>query len=171
MSANKKETAEILTIRWPKTFSWSNPKPLKIGIREEVLDSTHSEDEKKILLSALNAYFRRIKYVTSPLNNTHRYDLNGNESELITDKEKEHAVQSLINFNKKKKEKSKNKRKHEEAEKKKAELKKKETVKVDVKVKEKTVENRLTLKKASPSKLKSPVIKVKKKRVIPAISK
>ncbi len=170
MSANKKEIAGILTTRWPKTFSWSNPKPLKIGIREEVLDSTDSEDEKKLLLSALNAYFRRIKYVTSPLNNTHRYDLSGNENELITDKEKEHAVQGLINFNKKKKEKSKNRRKHEE-DKKKADLKKTETETEKVDVKEKKIESRLTLKKASSSKLKSPVITVKKKRVIPVISK
>ena len=170
MSANKKDIAEILTTLWPKAFSWSNPKPLKIGIREEVLGSSDSEDEKKLLLSALNAYFRRIKYLTSPLNNTHRYDLNGNENELITDKEKEHAVQGLINFNKKKKEKSKNRRKHEE-EKKKTDLKKKETEKVDVKVKEKKVEGRLTLKKPSSPKLKSAVITVKKKRVIPVISK
>ena len=167
MSANKKDIAEILTTRWPKTFHWSNPKPLKIGIREEVLDSTDSEDEKKLLLSALNAYFRRIKYVTSPINNTHRYDLSGNEHALITDKEKEHAAQGLINFNNKKKVKSKNRSKHEKA-KNKADLKKKEAEKVDVK--EKKVESRLTLKKASPPKLKSPVITVKKKRVIQVIS-
>ena len=54
MSANKKDIAEILTTLWPKAFSWSNPKPLKIGIREEVLGSSDSEDEKKLLLSALN---------------------------------------------------------------------------------------------------------------------
>lgn len=167
MSANKKDIAEILTTLWPKTFSWSDPKPLKIGMREDVLESTESEDEKKTLDVALNCYVRRIKYATSPINHTHRYDLNGNENGLVTEKEKEHAVQVLINFNKKKKEKSKNRRKHEE-EKKKADLKKKEAEKAVVT--EKKVESRLTLKKASSPKLKSPIITVKKKRVIPVMS-
>ena len=167
MSANKKDIAEILTKLWPDTFSWSNPKPLKIGIREEILESTDSEDEKKVLLSALNCYVRRIKYVTSPINHTHRYDLNGNENELITDKEKEYAVQGLINFNKNKKAKLKSRSKQEE-EKKKADLKKKEAEKIEVKAKK--IESRLTLNKASSPKLKSPVITVKKKRVIPVVS-
>jgi len=105
MSANKKDIAEILTTLWPKTFSWNDPKPLKIGIREEILESTDSEDEKEILQAALNCYVRRIKYVTSPINHTHRYDLNGHENELIIEKEKEYAKQSLINFNKNKNEK------------------------------------------------------------------
>ena len=167
MSTNKKETVECLISRWPNTFNWNNPKPLKIGIRDEILASTDSEDEKKCLLSALNTYFRRIKYVTSQINHTHRYDLNGNENELITDKEKEYAVQGLINFNKKKKTKIENRKKHEE-EKKKADLKKKEAATIEIKTKK--VASSLTLKPISSPKLKSPVITVKKKRVIPLVS-
>jgi len=167
MSANKKDIAEILTTLWPKTFSWNDPKPLKIGIREDILESTDSEDEKEILQAALNCYVRRIKYVTSPINHTHRYDLNGHENELIIEKEKEYAKQSLINFNKNKNEKLKNKRKQAE-EKKIADLKKKEAE--NIKPKAKKIEGRLILNKSSSANLKSPVITVKKKRVIPVIS-
>jgi len=107
----RKILSNYLAERWPETFNYNEPKPLDIGTREKILASTESEDEKKLLMTAINAYCRRLPYILSIINHTYRYDLNGNESQLITDKEKAHALQHQANVKAKRKIKLRNRQK------------------------------------------------------------
>ena len=153
---NKKRLlTECLVERWPNTFNYSEPKPLIVGIREEICAIAASEDEKKVLMIALNAYCRRLVYITCLVKYTHRYDLSGNESQIITESEKEYAVHQNDLFKAIRKDKLKKKINHIE-EKRLASLSKSDEAKDEVKI------TPLILKSSTIT----PVITVKKKRKI-----
>lgn len=72
---NNRRLIKLLEERYPKTFNWHNPKPLKIGIDKEIqLDETLTQGKLK---RALAAYTRSTRYKKCLENNTARIDLDG----------------------------------------------------------------------------------------------
>jgi ProP effector len=85
---------ELCAEAWPRCFSIYAPrrKPLKIGIRADILALTGDAIEPQLLSAALRHYVNNIHYVgalTAP--NAVRVDLAGNPAGTVTDDEREHA--------------------------------------------------------------------------------
>ena len=100
----KKESAKILEERWPNLFNYDDPKPVIVGLTGFILKQAKDQEEKALLRRALGHYFRRVKYTYCVINNTHRYDLDGNISSEITVEEQAYTQNILNKFNKKKNE-------------------------------------------------------------------
>ena len=74
---------EILITNHPDCFEMDNRKPLKIGIKKDIL-ALYPDMDKDVLNSALCRYCHGASYLNAMQSNTHRIDLNGKEvSEII----------------------------------------------------------------------------------------
>lgn len=72
---NNRRLIKLLEERYPKTFNWHNPKPLKIGIDKEMQVDDELTPGK--LKRALAAYTRSDRYKKCLLTNNVRIDLEG----------------------------------------------------------------------------------------------
>lgn len=86
--------------RFPKTFSLSDRKPLKVGISKEVVEIMRGEGAGPgvALRKAIQWYTSGIKYHLSIIEQTHRLDLDGNAVEEITPHQKDHAALAVKNI-------------------------------------------------------------------------
>ncbi|TBR37697.1 hypothetical protein CBF23_013905 [Marinomonas agarivorans] len=72
---NNRRLIKLLEDRYPQTFNWQNPKPLKIGIDKEIqLDETLTQGKLK---RALAAYTRSNRYKKCLESHSERIDLEG----------------------------------------------------------------------------------------------
>lgn len=99
-----KKTLEMLCERFPNTFFNSDHKesvkPLKNGIRHEILALYPEYFDKYALRVALGFYCSRKHYLKSVLTHTIRVDLEGNLCGEITEENRETALKVLDAFDK-----------------------------------------------------------------------
>ena len=99
-----KKTLEMLCERFPNTFFDSDHKesvkPLKNGIRHEILALYPEHFDKYALRVALGFYCSRKHYLKSVLTHTVRVDLEGNLCGEITEENRETALKVLQVFEK-----------------------------------------------------------------------
>jgi len=92
-----RETLKWLQLRFPHAFIEGQHIPLKIGILEDIF-KTLPEDgsmSRKAIRDAIKFYTKGFYYHISVLKQTHRIDLEGNLSSLITEEEKRHSAECL----------------------------------------------------------------------------
>lgn len=83
---------------WPELFYTSVPKPLKIGIQDDLITYTAErglELSQKLAKDALSVYTKRTGYLAAVVEGTTRYDLHGLPAGEITEKEREYSRQKL----------------------------------------------------------------------------
>ena len=96
------EMVEYLSERFPKAFSSTNPKPLKVRIHKD-LEKLFEEENiyaekgwtKMHLRHLLPYYTRNEAYLKATIEQNHRVDLKGNPQEEVTEKNKEYAKGAL----------------------------------------------------------------------------
>ena len=97
-SANARElfgkTKAWLESTYPNAFSFNNPKPLKIGVRKELLLAP-SPYSKRQVNKCLGVYCSTKAYLEAITIGDWRYDLNGAQVEPITQEQKDHAAKQL----------------------------------------------------------------------------
>ena len=79
---------------YPALFNCENPKPLKLNITDDILASSDWKDTKLLNL-AITQYVKSARYNLSLIHQSHRYDLSGEISGLISSDEKSHAIERL----------------------------------------------------------------------------
>ena len=86
---------------YPKVFDSKPPKPLKIGIFEDIiaLPHKHSSDDIK---AALRYYVRSWFYLEKITKENKRYDLEGNAVQDITEKHEKIAASNIAFYRRKK---------------------------------------------------------------------
>ncbi|MDL1822039.1 ProQ/FINO family protein [Yersinia pestis] len=89
---------QLLVQYWPALFSTTQPKPLKIGILDDLLAYTAErglELSQKLAKDALSIYAKRPAYLTAVSEGTTRFDLHGLPAGEITEKEREYSRKKL----------------------------------------------------------------------------
>ena len=95
---NSKEIIIYLAQQFPNCFTIEGEaKPLKIGIFQDILSRLENSEvlSKTKLRVALRGYTMGWRYLYSIKEGTHRVDLDGNPTEVITKEQEEHAQQQL----------------------------------------------------------------------------
>lgn len=91
----------LLIQLWPSVFSLTAPKPLKIGIKEDVIAYAAErglELSKAQITAALMVYTNRTEYRSAVLHGGHRIDLHGLPAGEVDEKAVEHANRRLEKF-------------------------------------------------------------------------
>lgn len=78
---------------YPKLFNSRAPKPLKIGIFDDILKKNNLDIV--LLRSAIKTYTRSDLYYLSFINDNNRYDLSGKQASSITIEDEDHATDQL----------------------------------------------------------------------------
>ncbi len=88
------KTVEWLEETFPKSFSKTDPKPLKLRIEFDIFEIIKDNDDfsNVNIRNALGFYTSRLAYQESFLTHSHRVDLDGNEAEEIEQKHKDFAA-------------------------------------------------------------------------------
>lgn len=89
---------QLLEQYCPALFSTTQPKPLKIGILDDLLAYTAErglELSQKLAKDALSVYAKRPGYLAAVTEGTTRYDLHGLPAGEITEKEREYSRKKL----------------------------------------------------------------------------
>ena len=96
MEAIRKDM-EILLKEFPKAFTLKNPKPLKIGIKEDIFAKwgDNAPMSKLRFGKALQGYVNTKSYLRAFATEQHRYDLEGKKVQEITEANKTHAATAL----------------------------------------------------------------------------
>lgn len=82
---------------FPEVFDHSNPKPLAIGIRKDLYNACNLPN---VHIKRFMYYWTNTeKYLWSLIKSSSRYDLNLNKKGVITDEQKELALEKLMNMN------------------------------------------------------------------------
>lgn len=107
--AANQAAVELLETHYPKAFNGASPKPLKIGIQEDlVADDKVSRGKIK---RALATYVRSPRYLQSLVEGAERVDLNGEAAGAVTEGEAEHAKSKLAEYKQRRVERQKEQRK------------------------------------------------------------
>ena len=94
-SSKQLQAAEAwLEARFPKTFNFNDPKPLKIGIQLDLF-AMACPFSKGLLRKCLVFYVNSKAYLEATIQENWRYDLNGERVGEVTKDDKEHALQML----------------------------------------------------------------------------
>jgi sRNA-binding protein len=82
---------------FPKCFSQTEPKPLKVHIEQDLfaLESVLALGTKTALRNALKLYTIHTNYLKAVIEQEDRYDLEGNPVEKVEQKHKEYAKEQL----------------------------------------------------------------------------
>ncbi len=88
------DTKAWLEGTFPKTFNFKGPKPLKLGIRKDLL-LISSPFSKRCLHHCLGVYTHSKAYLEAIVQENWRYDLNGEKAEEVTQGQKDHALKML----------------------------------------------------------------------------
>lgn len=78
---------------YPKLFDAENPKPLKVGIFDDILEK--GDWDANLLKAAIRTYARSELYYLSFANDTSRYDLLGERTSAISLEDEQHAIDRL----------------------------------------------------------------------------
>lgn len=92
------EVKALLEGFWPLLFSYRAPRPLKVGIIEDMVSDSASRGlpfDKELLKKALLRYTWRYRYQEGLAKGENRYDLDGNEAGIITPEQRERALREL----------------------------------------------------------------------------
>ncbi len=101
------EAVNWLNTTYPNCFNRAAPKPLKIGILNDIISEGYWQYSKGFLRKTLGFYTGSALYQNSILENKNRYSLNGKEVGEITDEDREAVVTRIKILNERKKDKSK----------------------------------------------------------------
>ena len=101
------KTKYWLESTYPNAFNFNNPKPLKMGVRKELLLAS-SPYSKRHVNKCLGVYCSTKAYLEAITLGDWRYDLNGAQVEPITQEQKDYAAKQLVE----RKNKFKNKKVH-----------------------------------------------------------
>jgi len=88
----------LLILLWPSVFSLTAPKPLKIGIKEDVIAYAAErglELNKAQISAALMVYINRVEYRLAVAQGGQRVDLHGLPAGEVDEKSVEHAKHKL----------------------------------------------------------------------------
>jgi hypothetical protein len=98
----KKKEAIKATLTWlyeqfPSCFSQDELKPLKLNINKDLFSFLEKKQapSKAKLRDALTFYTNNIHYLEAVMNGTHRYDLEGNQVQEITQEQKAYAQEKF----------------------------------------------------------------------------
>lgn len=93
-------TINWLKVRYPKCFGMREILPLKVGIQKDIIADLPSDVSisKCAIRKALSFYTRCYPYWRALVNHDHRYDLQGNPTELISKKHLDDAEAKLLLF-------------------------------------------------------------------------
>ncbi|ECQ0326215.1 proQ/FINO family protein [Salmonella enterica] len=94
---NFKHMRRILAL-WPELFDLDNPKPLKVGVLDDIQQDIAARDltiGAGALKAALASYTRRIRYKKAIAAGGARYDLNGQPCGEITPEQQQTAADDL----------------------------------------------------------------------------
>ena len=109
--AANQAAVELLETNYPKAFNAAEPKPLKIGIQEElVADEKVSRGKIK---RALATYVRNPRYLQSIVEGAERVDLSGEAAGTVNAREAEHAKAKLAEYKQRRVERQKEQRKQQ----------------------------------------------------------
>lgn len=101
-AAKKRETAKaavaLLTDKYPEIFNLEDPKPLKIGIHQDL--QADSGISKTQLRKALSAYTRHYNYIACLTKGGSRIDLKGENVAEVTVEEIQHASDKVAEIDK-----------------------------------------------------------------------
>jgi ProP effector len=92
------EAIASLITHWPQLFSLDHPKPLKIGIAEDILKDIKLREldlTRSKVSSALMFYTQTLAYQEAVLSGGSRFDLNGQPCDEITPEQQTHASKQL----------------------------------------------------------------------------
>ena len=91
-----REIIALLSSSFPATFDLKDPRPLKIGIKSELLPwAKEFGISEKCLSSALKYYVSGRSYLKATLESSHRVDLQGETVEEVDQKSRDHALKKL----------------------------------------------------------------------------
>ena len=96
------KTLEWLIMTFPRCLSLQTPQPLKIGIREDILEAMKalqpSQDipSRKSIPLAMTLYTTSLAYYKAILNHSRRINLQGEEEGEVTDKQKGLAQRQIL---------------------------------------------------------------------------
>lgn len=94
---NFKHMRRVLAF-WPELFNLDNPKPLKVGVLNDLMQDISSRNltiGAGVLKAAIASYTRRIRYQKALAAGGARYDLNGQPCGEITPEQQQEAADAL----------------------------------------------------------------------------
>ncbi|HIE1977036.1 TPA: ProQ/FINO family protein [Escherichia coli] len=108
-----REFRALLEGFWPCSFNFSSPRPLKIGILEEIIADAEQRGlpfDAKILKKALRLYTSRYAYQKALRKMKERIDLDGRPAGEVTPEEKEQAKIHIMGIDEKQKRRAEERR-------------------------------------------------------------
>lgn len=100
----RQQARQLLSCLWPKGFDFDSPRPLKIGITEDMLAYAKALGiplQLSDVRTCLRIYTMRTRYQKSLVKGGDRFDLNGEPCGAVTPEQQEMAKQTLRNINQK----------------------------------------------------------------------
>lgn len=91
-----KKTLNWLFKNYPKVFKRKFPKPVKIGLYEDLLELKKPWMEKGILKAAIRSYVYGLPYLSCLIHHEDRFDLNGKKSGTVEAVHKEFAQKKIM---------------------------------------------------------------------------
>ncbi|WP_230323186.1 ProQ/FINO family protein [Salmonella enterica] len=94
---NFKHMRRVLAL-WPELFNLDNPKPLKVGVLDDLMQDISARNltiGAGVLKAAIASYTRRIRYQKALAAGGDRYDLNGQPCGEITPEQQQEAADAL----------------------------------------------------------------------------
>ncbi|ECK6865712.1 proQ/FINO family protein [Salmonella enterica] len=94
---NFKHMRRVLAL-WPELFDLDNPKPLKVGVLDDLMQDISARNltiGAGVLKAAIASYTRRIRYQKALAAGGARYDLNGQPCGEITPEQQQEAADAL----------------------------------------------------------------------------
>ena len=88
-------TLDLLRTRYPHCFNSEDPRPLKVGIGQDLRDTLPEEVSLPILHEALAFYVGQSAYLESVKAGAARIDLDGNPAGVVQPDEAEYAAKRL----------------------------------------------------------------------------
>ncbi len=102
---------ELLIESYPNTFSLDEPKPLKIGIQDDLVSDEKVSRGK--IKRALATYVRNPRYLSSMVAGVQRVDLTGADAGEVTADDEKHAKAKLDEYKARRKERINQQRKEQ----------------------------------------------------------
>lgn len=94
---NVKNMRRVLAF-WPELFNLDNPKPLKVGVLDDLMQDISARNltiGAGVLKAAIASYTRRIRYQKALAAGGARYDLNGQPCGEVTPEQQQEAADAL----------------------------------------------------------------------------
>ncbi|WP_241613873.1 ProQ/FINO family protein [Rosenbergiella epipactidis] len=102
----QREAKALLEGFWGQAFKFSQPKPLKVGILEDMVEDAKARNlpfDLEIIKAALKLYVHRYLYQKAVRKSSERIGLNGQPAGEVTDEQKAYAKTQTKNLDAKQK--------------------------------------------------------------------